>query len=150
VNKLYIRGDVAGRDDTMSRIIFHVKELISVPRIPVKAVARRAVHIAPMATIQEAARIMVHNGVREALVDAKPPGLIGMSDIIRALAEGKTDLAVSSVMTQSFQTIDLEELIFEAVRVLSRNNLSQLVVLESGRPWGMVTPSDLIAALSPK
>ena len=39
VNKLYIRGDVTGRDDTMSRLIFHVKELISVPRIPVKKIS---------------------------------------------------------------------------------------------------------------
>jgi len=76
VNKLYIGGIVEGSDDTMSQLIFHVTEIISIPRIPVKKVAQRAVHIEPNATLQEAARILIHNGVREALVDEISPGLV--------------------------------------------------------------------------
>jgi hypothetical protein len=55
VNKLYVGGVVEERDDTMSRLIFHVTEIISIPKIPVKKVARRAVHIEPNATLQEVA-----------------------------------------------------------------------------------------------
>ena len=149
VNKLYIRGEVTGRDDTMSRLIFHVRELISVPRIPVKKLAQRAVHIAPNVTIQEAARILIHNGVREALVDESSLGLVSMTDITRAVAEGRTDLGVRDIMTRDFLTIDSKELIFEAVKMLGRNGLSQLVVLDSGAPWGIITPADLIGALTP-
>ena len=149
LNKLYIRGAVTGRDDTMSRIIFHVKEMISVPRIPVKKIARRAVHIDPNVTIQEAARILIHNGVREALVDESSLGLVSMTDITRAAAEGRADLEVRDIITRDFLTIDSEELISEAAKILGRSGSSQLVVLDSGAPWGIITPEDLIRALTP-
>ena len=149
VNKLYIRGDVTGRDDTMSRLIFHVKELISVPRIPVKKIAQRAVHIDPDVTVQEAARILMYNGVREALVDENSLGLVSMTDITRAVAEGRTGLGVRDIMTRDFLTIDSKELIFEAVKILGRSGSSQLVVLDSGALWGIITPEDLIGALTP-
>ena len=149
VNKLYIRGIIAARDDTMSRLMFHVKEIISVPRITVKQVARPAVHINSNASLQEAARILIRNGVREAIVDESSPGLISMTDIARAIADGRTDIKVSNIAAHSFLTIDSKELIFEAVKVLGRNNLSQLVVTESGIPWGIITPSDLVRILAP-
>ena len=149
LNKLYIRGSVTGRDDTMSRIIFHVIEMISVPRIPVKKIARRAVHIDPNVTIQEAARILIHNGVREALVDESSLGLVSMTDITRAAAEGRADLEVRDIITRDFLTIDSEELISEAAKILGRSGSSQLVVLDSGAPWGIITPEDLIRALTP-
>jgi len=149
VNKLYLRGDVTGRDDTMSRLIFHVKELISVPRIPVKKIAQRAVHIDPDVTVQEAARILMYNGVREALVDENSLGLVSTTDITRAVAEGRTGLGVRDIMTRDFLTIDSKELIFEAVKILGRSGSSQLVVLDSGALWGIITPEDLIGALTP-
>ena len=148
VNKLYIRGAVTGRDDTMSRLIFHVKEIISVPRIPVKKIAQRAVHIDPDVTIQEAARILINNGVRVALVDESSPGLVSMTDITRAAADGKSDLQVKDIMTREFLTIDSQELIFEAVKVLGKSGSNELVVLDSGVHWGIIAPADLIGALT--
>ncbi|MFB3765320.1 MAG: CBS domain-containing protein [Methanotrichaceae archaeon] len=149
VNKLYIRGIIAARDDTMSRLMFHVTEIISVPRIPIKGVARPAVHISPNATLQEAARILIRNGVREALVDESTPGLVSMTDITRAIAEDHKELKVSEITTRNFLTIDSNELIFEAVKVLGSNDLSQLVVTDSGIPWGIITPVDLVHILAP-
>lgn len=149
VNKLYIRGKILGRDDTMSRLIFSVSTMISVPRVPIKTSARRAVHISPSATLQEAARILIHNGVQEALVDDSSPGLVSMTDITRAIADGKTDLKVSEVMTRGFLTIDAEEPIYEAIKMLGRNSASQLVVSESGTLWGIITPADLVKSLTP-
>jgi len=148
VNKLYIRGNVTGRDDTISKLIFHVKEIISVPRIPVKKIAQRAVHIDPDVTIQEAARILINNGVRVALVDESSPGLVSMTDITRAAAYGKADLQVKDIMTREFLTIDSKELIFEAVKVLGKSGSNELVVLDSGVPWGIIAPADLIGALT--
>ena len=89
VNKLYIRGTVTGRDDTMSRLILHIDEMISVPKVSIKKIARRAVRIPPNVSLQEASRILVHNGVQEALVDDSSPGLINLADITRAVADGK-------------------------------------------------------------
>ncbi|MEI6102936.1 MAG: CBS domain-containing protein [Methanothrix sp.] len=149
VNKLYIRGKVTGRDDTMSRLIFHIEEMISVPKVPVKGIARRAVHIPPGASLQEASRILVHNGVSEALVDDSSPGLINMADITRAVADGKTNQEAREIMTRGFLTIDSEEPIYEAIKMLGRTGASQLVVTEQGAMWGIVSPGDLVKTLTP-
>lgn len=149
VNKLYIRGTVTGRDDTMSRLIFHIEEMISVPKVPVKGIARRAVHIPANASLQEASRMLVHNGVSEVLVDDSSPGIINMADIARAVADGRTNQDAREIMTRGFLTIDSEEPIYEAIKILGRTGASQLVVSEQGVLWGFVSANDLVRTLTP-
>ena len=149
VNKVYIRGKVTGRDDTMSRLIFHIDEMISVPKMAVKTIARRAVRMPANSTLQEAARIMVHNGVSEALVDDSSPGLISLADLARAVADGRSSLEVREIMNRGFLTIDSEEPIYEAIKILGRTGAGQLVVTEKGAPWGIISPTELIKTLTP-
>ncbi len=149
VNKLYIRGKVEGRDDTMSRVIIHINEMISVPKVSIKKIARRAVRISPTTSLQEASRILLHNGVQEALVDDSSPGLINLADISRAVAEGKTNLEAKELMTRGFLTIDSEEPIYEAIKMIGRTGAGQLVVSEDGVLWGIVTAGDLVKSLTP-
>ncbi len=149
VNKVYIRGKVTGRDDTMSRLIFHIDEMISVPKTAVKAIARRAVRMPANSTLQEAARIMVHNGVSEALVDDSSPGLISLADLARAVADGRNSQEVREIMNRGFLTIDSEEPIYEAIKILGRTGAGQLVVTEKGAPWGIISPAELIKTLTP-
>lgn len=149
VNKLYIRGTVVGRDDTMSRLIIHITEMISVPKVPIKKIARRAVRIPPDVSLQEASRILLHNGVQEALVDDSSPGLINLADITRAVADGKTNLEAKEIMTRGFLTIDSEEPIYEAIKMIGKTGAGQLVVSEDGVLWGIVASGDLIKSLTP-
>ena len=149
VNKVYIRGKVTGRDDTMSRLIFHIDEMISVPKMAVKTIARRAVRMPANSTLQEAARIMVHNGVSEALVDDSSPGLISLADLARAVADGRSSQEVREIMNRGFLTIDSEEPIYEAIKILGRTGAGQLVVTEKGAPWGIISPAELIKTLTP-
>ncbi|NLH22390.1 MAG: CBS domain-containing protein [Methanothrix sp.] len=149
VNKVYIRGKVTGRDDTMSRLIFHIDEMISVPKTAVKAIARRAVRMPANSILQEAARIMVHNGVSEALVDDSSPGLISLADLARAVADGRSSQEVREIMNRGFLTIDSEEPIYEAIKILGRTGAGQLVVTEKGAPWGIIPPAELIKTLTP-
>jgi len=149
VNKVYIRGKVTGRDDTMSRLIFHIDEMISVPKTAVKAIARRAVRIPANSSLQEASRMMVHNGVSEALVDDSSPGLISLADLARAVADERNGQEVREIMNRGFLTIDSEESMYEAIKILGRTGAGQLVVTEQGTAWGIITPADLIKALTP-
>jgi predicted transcriptional regulator len=82
-------------------------------------------------------------------VDDSSPGLVSMTDIARAIADGKTDLKVNEIMTRGFLTIDAEEPIYEAIKILGRNGSSQLVVSESGSLWGIITAADLVKSLTP-
>ena len=149
VNRLYLRGKVVGRDDTMSRLIIHVSGMVSVPRMPVKKCSRRAIRLSSNTPIQEVARILINNGVHEAIVEDNPPGLLNFSDIARAVAESKFNLEAKDIMTRNFLTIDSEELIFEAINMLSKTGANQLVVSENGILWGIITPADIIRALTP-
>ena len=146
-NNLCIRGNVQGQDFTMGRLILEVTRMISVPKISVKNVARRAISINPKTSLQDAAKILVNNGVQEALVEDKYPGLISMSDITRAVAEGRTGLKACEIMTRGFPTINSEELIYEAINMLGRMSARQLIVVEKGMFWGIVTSGDLIKPL---
>jgi len=149
VNKLYIRGKIVGRDDTMSRLILQIKEMISVPKVAVKKIARRAVRIPPGISLQEASRILVHNGVHEALVEDSSPGLINLEDVTRAVADGKINQQVKEIMTRGFLTIDSNEPIYEAIKMLGRTGADQLVVSEDSVLWGIVTPNDIVKSLTP-
>jgi transcriptional regulator len=133
----------------MSRLIFHIEEMISVPKMPVKGIARRAVHIPANASLQEASRILIHNGVSEALVDESSPGLINMTDITRTVADGKTNQEAREVMNRSFLTIDSGETIYEAIKMLSKTGAGQLVVSDQGVLWGIITTGDLVRSLTP-
>jgi transcriptional regulator len=149
VSKLYIRGKVVILDKTACRIVLDITEMISIPRLPVKKVARRAVRISPNTSLRDASRIMVINGAQEALVEARSPGLVNMVDITRAVAEGRTDLEVREIMTPGFLTINSDAPIFEAVKMLGNTGARQLVVLDSGALWGIITPRNLIESLVP-
>ena len=148
VSKLYIRGKVVVLDNTTSRIVLDITEMISIPRLSVKKVARRAVRISPNTTLREASRILVINGAQEALVEDRYPGLVNMADITRAVAEGRTDLEVREIMTPGFLTINSDAPIFDAVKMLGKTGARQLVVLDSGALWGIITPRDLMGSLA--
>jgi predicted transcriptional regulator len=147
VDKLYIRGKVVELDNTMSKFILSITGMISIPRLPINKIARRAVRISPKASLREASRILVNNGVNEAFVEGGSPGLITLTDITKAVAEGRTDLEVREIMTNSFLTINSEELIFDAIKMLGKTGASQLVVLYNDVLWGFITPRNLIRSL---
>jgi len=47
-------------------------------------------------------------------------------------------------MTRGFLTINSEDLILDAIKMMWKTGASQLVVLENGMLWGIVTFGDLI------
>ncbi len=149
VHKMRIFGKVLERDCTMNRLMLNITGILSIPGLSVKKIARPAVRIGPKASLREASRMMVNNGVQEALVEGRSPGLINLADVARAMAEGRTDLEVGEIMSHSFQTINSEEPIFEAIKILGKTGASQLVVSDNGVLWGFITPRNLIKSLFP-
>lgn len=148
VNKLFMRGSVAGRDDTMNRLIIRIEEMISLPKVSVKSIAHRALHIPASASLQDASRILINNGVHEAIVDDGSTGIISLGDIVRAVAEGRMGQKVGQIMTRSFLTIDSEEPIFEAIKMIGKSGAGQIAVSDKGSLWGFVSPGDLIKSLA--
>ncbi len=149
VSKLYIRGKVVAFDSATNRIVLDITEMISIPRLPVKKVAKRIVRIGPKTSLKDASRMLIINGAQEALVDDKSPGLVNMVDITRAVAKGMIDSEVREIMSPGFLTIDSNAPIYEAIKMLGKTGARQLVVLDGGVLWGIITPKDLIESIAP-
>lgn len=148
LHKLYIRGMIAGRDDIKSRLVIEITDMTSIPKIATKRVARQAIKVDPHASLQEVSQLLVHAGVQEALVEnTDSTGLIELTDIALGIA-GMGYTEVKEVMSKEYLAIDGEEPIYKAIKDLNRIGARQIVVTESGVPWGIVTASDLIRSLT--
>jgi len=73
-------------------------------------------------------------------------GIITDGDLRRMLGEGKdfTDLKAKDIMNISPKTIAVDSLAFDALEVMERNNISQLVVIDGSKYVGIVHLHEII------
>jgi predicted transcriptional regulator len=149
VNKTHIKGVVTGRDDTSNRLIFDIKEMASIPKIPVRNLTRPAITLDPEISLLEACKKLNASNVRAALVgkNGDPRGLISMEDVIRGITEGKEGRPVEESMEREFPTVDADDPLHVAISELGKSGACQVVVLDSNVPTGMLGATDLIRCM---
>ena len=149
VNKTHIKGVVKGRDDTTNRLIFDIKEMASIPKIPVKNLARPAITINPGMSLLEACKKLNDLKVRAALVsqNGDPRGLITLEDVVKGIAEGKENLPVKESMVRDFPTVKADDPLHTAISKLGETGASQIVVEDSDVLSGMLEATDLIRCM---
>jgi hypothetical protein len=149
VNKTHIKAVVTGRDDTTNRLIFDIKEMASIPKVPVKTLAHPAIIIDPSMSLLEACRKLNDSNVRAALVgkngDAR--GLISLEGVVRGMAEGKEDLPVEESMDRDYPTVKGDDPLHVAISKLGKTGACQVVVIDSDAPSGMLEATDLIRCM---
>ncbi|WP_406670586.1 CBS domain-containing protein [Methanolobus sp. ZRKC4] len=151
VNKLIVRGEVVGRDDTKNTLVFSINEMISLPKKPVKNYARMdIITINANATIQETARILVENGIHGAPVKDNEEiiGIVTFTDIGDAVASGKMTAKVKDIMTKELITVDSETSLYDAVKVFDKHNIGFLLVAFEGVPKGILSKKDIFHELT--
>lgn len=119
----------------------------------------------PDATVREAARLLLDNGVHRALVldDGVLCGVITTMDLVRHLAAPVPARASVARPTRSLATVRVRDLmhrdvvtvakdasIRELVRLLRTQRVSALPVVEGRRAVGMVSSTDLLWLLDPE
>lgn len=111
-------------------------------------VRRRPVAIPPETTIQEAARRMTQEGISALLVveQGRLIGLITDHDLrARCIAEGLSyERPVSEIMSRELLTVDAETAAFEALLIMTRQDIHHLPVLHGEELVGMISTTDLI------
>ncbi len=150
VNKLIVRGEIVGRDDTHNLLVFSINEMISLPKKPVKNYARKnMISISVNDRIQETAAILVENNIHGAPVLDKDDiiGVVTFSDIGEAVAKGRTDATVKEIMTCDLITIDSETSLYDAVKLFDRHDVGFLLVLFDGSPKGILSKRDVFHEL---
>jgi arabinose-5-phosphate isomerase len=102
---------------------------------------------------------MVGSGLRDAIVTlskkrfgcvcivdggGRLAGIITDGDLARNLDRNLGGLVVDDIMTRTPKTVDPDSLSGEAIAILDENRISALVVVEDGKPVGIVHFHDLL------
>ncbi|MFQ6073042.1 MAG: CBS domain-containing protein [Methanosarcinales archaeon] len=151
VNKLIIRGEVIGRDDTKNSLIFSITEMVSLPKKPIKDyITGEPVTVNANATIQEGARALLINNVHGALVKENKDiiGIVTFTDIGRTLAEGDVDSKIKDIMTKDIISVDGNTPLYEVVKIFDKYKVGRLMVTEYGKPIGVISKTDVLHELA--
>jgi len=148
VNKLVIKGEVFGKDESEQSLLISTSEMVSLPKKAIKYYMS-----APLKTLQSSDTILdavalfnAHHIHGAPVIDkGKLRGIITMSDITKAIAD-ELPLAtkVSSVMTTDVVEVPSDTKLFEVVRRFKEREIGRLIVVENGKPVGILTQSDII------
>ena len=116
--------------------------------IPLRKLSRREpVMVKPAASIREAAALMREQRVSSVLIVEQEQlvGIVTDRDLRnRAIAAGvSTDRPIAEIATAAPHTIDLNATAFDALLLMTRQNVHHVPVMNGTRVAGMVTASDL-------
>ncbi|RLE49434.1 MAG: histidine kinase [Candidatus Methanomethylicota archaeon] len=148
--RLMIEGKVIGRDELHGELLIGVVTMVSIPKEPIKNIAsRKLVTVSPDLSVREAAKLLYREGIRAAPIvkDGEVLGLITTSDIARLYVEGMYNLSVMDAASRVPAVIDANADILDAMEKMETERIGRLLVMENGKPIGMVTRTDILLRL---
>lgn len=149
VNKLLVRGEIFGMDENLQALLISVSEMISLPKQAIKHYMSTPLLTLPLtATLRDAVHLFNTHHIHGAPVlrdGGDLAGIVTLSDIARALDEGMTlDTPVTTVMTADVVEAPSSIRLYELVGRFKEREIGRLVVVEDGKPVGIVTQTDII------
>jgi len=148
VNKLLIRGEVFGKDETKQSLLIATSEMISLPKKPIKNYMSSPLLVLKSTnTLRDAIRLFNYHHIHGVPVIDKEKlvGIITMGDIAKSL---ENDLPlktkISAVMTTDVVEAPSDTRLFEVIRQFKERAIGRLIVVEDGKPVGIITQSDII------
>ena len=123
------------------------------PSIVKNIMAKPVITIGKDNSVFEAAKVMSEKGIGSTVVtdDGKPVGITTERDILqRVVAEGldASKVKMTDIMSKPLMTINGNMPIINAIRIMEKNKLRHLLVIEKGKLVGIVTQRDLLRALA--
>jgi predicted transcriptional regulator len=148
VNKLLIRGEVFGKDETKQALLIATSEMISLPKKPIKHYMSSPLKVLKSTeTLKDAIALFNQHHIHGAPVidNEKMAGIITMSDITKALYNGLPLVTkISAVMTTDVVEAPSDTRLFEVIRRFKELEIGRLIVVEDGKPVGIITQTDII------
>ncbi len=114
---------------------------------------REPITVSEDATLRDAMGIMTKHNIRHLLITDgdKLLGVVSVKDILRHVIKyhklrGRVDfdIPISRLMSHNPITIDSGASVLDAVKLMRRNNISSLPIVEAGRLMGIVTEHDMV------
>jgi len=148
VNKLLIRGEVYGKDEVKQSLLIATSEMISLPKQPIKNYMSSPLKsLRCLDSIKDAIVLFNREHIHGAPVieNTVLEGIVTMSDIAFAVENGiPLSTPVSEIMTSRVEEISSEVKLFEVIRRFKEREIGRLIVVENGKPVGILTQSDVI------
>ena len=110
--------------------------------------------IEPGKTILDAAKKMADHNIGGMVISKdgkKPLGIITERDILkRIIAQGKDPAAttVDDIMTKKVLSVEVETSLLEISKIMSKNGLRRILVMEKDKMIGIVTSRDLLQLMA--
>ncbi|MDL2246258.1 CBS domain-containing protein [Methanobrevibacter sp. OttesenSCG-928-K11] len=152
VNNLGVIGKIVGRDDIDNIILLDTTTIRSIPKKTVKDVASLdLIYLNPNFVLKDAAAILSENSIDGAPVieDNKVLGMLTLTDLAKALADGEEGLKVNQIMSQNISIVNEDMKLANAIDLMYKQKIGRLVIQdEEEKPIGIITRSDLIKSIS--
>jgi predicted transcriptional regulator len=148
VNKLIIRGEVSGKDEVQQSVLVSISEMISLPKKAIRNVmSTPLITLSPGSTFREAIHLFSGKHIHGAPVmeGGRLQGIVTLTDIAHGLdGDLPLDTPVSAVMTSDVVLADADTRLYEVVTRFKEKEIGRLIVVEDGRPVGILTQSDVL------
>jgi len=123
------------------------------PSIVKNVMAKPVITIDKDSSVREAAKIMSEKGIGCIVVTdkGKPVGITTERDMLQGVVAKGLDaskLKMENIMSKPLITINGNVPIINAIRVMEKNSVRRLLVVEKGKIVGIVTQRDLLRALA--
>ena len=148
VNKLLIKGEVFGKDEINSALLISTSEMTSLPKKPVRDyMSMPLISLEPDMTIAYAMKTLLQKKIHGApvLENGELAGIVTLTDIVTSIDRGMTgeDL-VRDMMVKDVITIPAEKRLYEVVRQFKERDVGRVIVMDAGKPVGILTHSDIL------
>ena len=148
VNKLLIKGEVFGKDEVNSALLISTSEMTSLPKKPVKDyMSMPLISLEPDMTIAYAMKTLLQKRIHGAPVieNGELAGIVTLTDIVTSIDRGMTvENLVREMMVKDVITIPADRRLYEVVRQFKERGIGRVIVLEEGKPVGILTHSDIL------
>jgi predicted transcriptional regulator len=148
VNKLLIRGEVFGKDESTQSLLIATSEIISLPKKSIRNYMSSPLKtLIPENTLHDALVLFNHEHIHGApiLKNGKLAGIITMSDIAKSIEKNlPLSTKVTEVMTTDVVEASSDTRLFDVISRFKERAIGRLIVVENGIPVGIITQSDII------
>jgi predicted transcriptional regulator len=148
VNKLLLRGEVFGKDESKQLLLIATSEMISLPKKSIKAYMSTPLKTLKSSnTLHDALVLFNKDHIHGAPIidDGILAGIITISDIAKAVErEQPLTTKVTTVMTTDVIEVPSDTKLFEVIRRFKELEIGRLIVVDDGKPVGILTQSDII------
>jgi predicted transcriptional regulator len=148
VNKLIIRGEVYGKDEVQQSVLISISEMISLPKKAIRSfMSSPLITLSPLSDFREAIHLFSGKHIHGAPVmeGGKLLGIVTLTDIAHGLDRGlPLDTPVSAVMTSDVVLAEADTRLYEVVTRFKEKEIGRLIVVEDGKPVGILTQSDVL------